>query len=491
MKTKLSAKKQLVQKIFFLFFLFCFYGLKTNAQQLITYPVPQAVVYSMHNDDYTVKVRKPGGEWQDLYEYNVKVDLDKPQDASMVYFDFSGTVEVFVRKNNENIQSVKVRPSSYQIKPIINGNTITFTLTEPKKISIEFNGDKLHNLHLFANAIEKNRPDSNDRNVIYFGPGVHYPKDTITKEFRIPSNKTVYIAGGAIFRGKFICDHVNNVRIIGTGIIDRPQEGVAINYSNNVEVEGIIFIDPSHYTVAGGQSKKITIRNVKSFSSQGWSDGLDFMSCSDVAIDDVFMRNSDDCIAIYGHRWNFYGNAKNYSVTNSTLWADVAHPINIGLHGDAKRGGDTLENIVFKNIDILEQDEDDPNYEGCMAISDGDLNLVRDVHFEDIRVDDFEEGQLFNIRALYNQKYGAGPGRGVQNIYFKNISYNGINNSASIISGLDKDHIVKGVTFENLRINGITVTNAEEGNIKVGEFASDIFFKAVQITKADSVKSTE
>jgi hypothetical protein len=334
---------QLILKILFTFFLVCFYWANTTAQQLITYPPPQAVVYSMHNDDYTVKVRKPGGEWQDLYEYNVKVDMDKPQDASMVYFDFSGSVEIFVRKNNGKLQSVKLRPSSYEIKPLINSNTISFTLNQPKKISIEFNDDKLHNLHVFANPIEKNRPDSNDANVIYFGPGVHYPKDSVKKIVNIPSGKTVYIAGGAVVRGKFICDSVKNVRIIGRGIIDKPQEGVSISFSKNIEIEGIIFINPSHYTVSGGASKNIIIRNIKSFSNQGWSDGLDFMSCSDVVVDDVFMRNSDDCIAIYGHRWNFYGNAKNYSVTNSILWADIAHPINIGIHGDTQRGGDTLE----------------------------------------------------------------------------------------------------------------------------------------------------
>ena len=32
-----------------------------------------------HNDDYTVRVRMPGGEWQDVFEYKVQVDLDKPQ----------------------------------------------------------------------------------------------------------------------------------------------------------------------------------------------------------------------------------------------------------------------------------------------------------------------------------------------------------------------------------------------------------------------------
>ena len=451
--------------------------IQMQAQELITYPAPKEVIYSAHNDDYTVKVRKPGGEWQDLYEYNVKVDMDKVQDASMVYFDFSGTVEVMVRKNNGNIQSARIRPASYGISPVINGSIIRFTLSRPRKLSVECNGDKLNNLHVFANAVETNRPNPADTNVIYFGPGLHLPKDSVKKVFSIPSGKTVYIAGGAIVRGKLLCDSVSHVRITGRGIVDRPQEGVEIKYSHHIEIDGIIFVNPRHYTVAGGASQHLTIRNIKSFSCQGWSDGLDFMSCSDVVIDDVFMRNSDDCIAIYGHRWNFFGNARNYTITNSTLWADIAHPINIGIHGNTDIGGDTLENITFKNIDILEQDEDDPNYQGCMAISDGDLNLVRNIRFEDIRVEDFEEGQLLNLRAVYNKQYNTGPGRGIENIWFKNISYRGGNYSLSVINGLDKDHMVKGVTFQNLRINGKLILNAAAGNIKVGEFAQGVVFK--------------
>jgi hypothetical protein len=471
-----------MQKFLSLIFFLGFYGLKTNAQQLITYPVPQAVVYSMHNDDYTVKVRKPGGEWHDLYEYNVKVDLDKPQDASMVYFDFSGTVEVFVRKNNGNAQSVKIRPSSYEIKPTLNGNSISFTLTEPKKISIEFDGDKLHNLHVFANPIET-FPTPGDTNVVYFGPGVHLPKDLPGDAFNIPTGKTVYIAGGAIVRGKLLCDKVENVRIIGRGIIDQPQRGVEIRHSRNVTVDGIIVVNPKHYTIFAGGSDHITVRNLKSFSANPWSDGLDFMSCCDVTVDDVFMRNSDDCIAVYGHRWEFYGDAKNYSVTNSTLWADVAHTINIGVHGNTEKTGEVIENLLFKNIEILELDEDDPSAEGCMAIQAADMNLVRNVRFEDIRVDDFQEGKLLQLTVAFFQKYNAAPGRGIENIYFRNISYNGINNSPSIINGLDKDHLVKEVTFENLCINGKLINSVEEANIKVGEFVKNITFKNPQPVK--------
>lgn len=452
-------------------------GQSLQAQQLVTYPAPREVIYSMHNDDYTVRVRKPGGEWQDLFEYKVKVDLDKVQDASMVHFDMEGPVEVMVRKNNERVSTVKIRPEVYAVQPQVKGNVITFTLQQPRKISVEFNGDKLHNLHVFANEIEKTRPAAGDTNVLYFGSGLHLPKDTARKAFIIPSNKTVYIHGSAVLRGMLVCDSVQHVRILGRGIVDQAPEGLIVHHSDSVEINGINFINPKHYTVSGGASRHLTIRNITAFSCQGWSDGIDLMSCSDVRIDNVFMRNSDDCIAIYGHRWKFFGNARNYLITNSTLWADIAHPINMGLHGNTNTVGDTLENITFRNINILEQDEDDPDYEGCMAITCGDFNLVRNIRFEDIRVDDFEEGQLFNIRVVYNSKYNTGPGRGVRDIYFKNITYNGSNTTYPVIKGLDKDHSVEGVTFERLIINGKLITHAAGANLKVGPFASGVTFK--------------
>src|SRR5687767_15487669 len=105
----------------FVFSVILFCCMDVSAQQLITYPAPQAVGYSMHNDDYTVRVRKPGGKWQDLYEYNVKVDEVKGtshhvENASMCSFDFSGEVEVLVTSNKGNIQQTRIRPLSYGIK---------------------------------------------------------------------------------------------------------------------------------------------------------------------------------------------------------------------------------------------------------------------------------------------------------------------------------------------------------------------------------------
>ena len=45
----------------------------------------------------------------------------------------------------------------------------------------------------------------------------------------------------------------------------------------------------------------------------------------------MFCRNSDDCTTAYATRKGFSGSTRNVRMRNSTLWADVAHPIFIGM----------------------------------------------------------------------------------------------------------------------------------------------------------------
>ena len=446
--------------------------------EIVTYPVPLDIYYARHNDDYTVKVRQLGEkDWVDLYEYNVKVDMDTQSDATMVQFDFSGKVEVLIQKNNGEIHSAVVRPLSKGVRSEIDGNCLLFTLDKPQKLSVEFNGDRLNNLHLFANPIISEVPDKNLPNVMYFKAGIHEPADQDTKSFHIPSNTTVYLEGGAVLKGKLVCDSVENVKILGHGMLLEPQQGISIAYSKNILVDGLTVINPRHYTLSGGQSTGITVRNLKSFSYQGWSDGLDFMSCSDILIDDVFMRNSDDCLAFYAHRWDFYGDCRNIRVLSSTLWADIAHPINIGTHGNTETGDEVLENMLFQNIDILEHDEDDRDYQGCMAINVGDHNLARNITFEDIRVENIQEGQLFHLREMYNQKYNTGPGRGVKDITFRNIYCTGKYVNPSLIEGYDKDRTIDNILFENIVLNGKRVTSLDELNIEKKDYVNKVRLK--------------
>ena len=150
--------------------------------------------------------------------------------------------------------------------------------------------------------------------------------------FRIPSGKTVYVAGGAVMMGQLLMDSVENVRLLGRGIVDHTVKmGIRISNSKNIYVEGLFATQ-----CATGGSEHVTIRNVKSISYYGWGDGMNIFASRHVLFDNVFCRNSDDCTTVYGTRLGFTGASSDIAMRHSVLWADVAHPIFIGIHGDTK-----------------------------------------------------------------------------------------------------------------------------------------------------------
>jgi hypothetical protein len=463
---------------------------------LKVYPAPQG---ALQNTDFTVKVRIPGQPWQDLPEYLVKVDqvkgtAHKEENASMSYFDFSGPVEVAVTFNKGAVQAARIRPLSYGIKHEINSNTITFTLVKPANLSVEINGDLFHNLHLFANPIDDFVPNAKDTNLLYFGPGIH---EVPGGKLKVPSGKTVYLAGGAVLKAQVLVQHVRDVRIKGRGMVDQSVKmGVRIAYARNISVEGIFSTQ-----CATGGSDSVTIRNVKTMSYYGWGDGMNVFSSNNVLFDGVFNRNSDDCTTVYGTRLGFTGGCKNITMQNSTLWADVGHPILIGTHGNTPNP-EILENLNYINIDILDQKEPQLNYQGCLSINTGDNNLIRNVRFENIRVEDFRQGQLLNVRVFFNAKYCTAPGRGVEDVLFKDITYNGKNAETSIIAGYDETRKVKNIVFENLVINGTLITDDMPGKPKwyntgdmarifVGEHVEGVVFRKTTADKKEAMTGNE
>ncbi|MDQ1909674.1 glycosyl hydrolase family 28 protein [Paenibacillus sp. GD4] len=460
-------------------------------------------------DDYRVWARIPGEPWKELFVYEVKVDMHQVRQASMVYFDMEGEVEVKVAGDRAFVQNAIIRPLSAGIRFTEEGNSLSFVLNKPCKLSLEVNGDRFSNLHLFANPLETDAPSPEDEGVlvlkpaihrtediyrlaaepvkpggrppkvIYFSPGMHYLEETI---LRIPTGKTIYIAGGAVVAGSLVCDHAEDVVIRGRGMLYLSDfhrfsafRGVRIVFSRNITVEGIITLDPPHYSIYIGKSEHVRISNFKSFSTRGWSDGIDMMASKHITIDDVFLRTSDDCIAIYGSRWDYKGDTRDVTVTNSILWADVAHPLNIGTHGDHARGGDVIEDIRFRNLDILEHHEPQPNYWGAMSINAGDNNIVRNVSYENIRVEDFELGQLVDIRVVLNKDYNPVPGQRIENITFRDISYSGKCSHKNRIYGYDPERRVSGVEFVNLCINGKRVLDPLE-HFDINAFADNVTF---------------
>ena len=457
--------------------------------------------------DYDVFIQPRGAkEWTKIDTYMAKVNAPvgdnkhRVSEISYSVFDFTGDVFVRVVCHNKKYQSVKVRPD-YKgvIANVQSDSTVQFLLFQPENVSVEFDGDITNNLLIFtskpvATADEARKQAKKDRrDFVYYGPGL-YTDDTI----RVKSNTTLYLAGGAYFTGTFAINDAENVSILGRGIARPPRgyEGCHVHRSKNVLIDGLVV-----NTCPVGGSNGVTLHDVRSISHPGWGDGLNVFASSNVLFDRVFCRNSDDCTTAYATRKGFEGSVRNVRMTNSTLWADVAHPIFIGLHGNATESehlrthpelGDTIEGLVYENIDILCQSEPQVDYQGCLAINCGDNNLVRNVLFDNIRVENLHQGCLLHVKVGWNDKYCAAPGRGVENITFRNIrqtiSAPLLPSPLSIINGYAPDRAVRNITFEGLKINGRTLYDDMPGKprwyktadyvpIFIGNHVENVVFK--------------
>ncbi|CAM5483311.1 hypothetical protein SPURM210S_01879 [Streptomyces purpurascens] len=116
------------------------------APKLVTYPRPAAMPT---NTSFKVRVRTaPDGEWQtldiwrpQLSEINATTGSSKVYNSSLAYFDFQGSVEVEVTYLKGGTGKVRVRPDSYGIKPEVGGDTLRFTLDQPRKVVVQINDD--------------------------------------------------------------------------------------------------------------------------------------------------------------------------------------------------------------------------------------------------------------------------------------------------------------------------------------------------------------
>ncbi|MFA5469936.1 MAG: endopolygalacturonase, partial [Bacteroidales bacterium] len=410
----------------------------------------------------------------------------RQSEISYAMFDFSGDVFVRVVCKNKQFKTVKIRPA-YRgvIANRQNDSTLQFMLFQPENLSIEFDGDLTNNLLLFTSKPVQSSTEARKearqqgRDFVYYPPGYYDQADTIY----LKSNTTLYLAGGSYFKGTFAIDDAENVSILGRGIARPPRgyEGCHVYRSKNVLIDGLIL-----NTCPVGGSDGVMLHNVKSISHPAWGDGLNVFASSNVTYDRVFCRNSDDCTTAYATRKGFSGSVNNVCMKNSTLWADVAHPIFIGIHGDARQM-DSIVNLRYENIDILCQAEPQLDYQGCLAINCGDNNLVHNVIFDNIRIEGVLQGSILQVKVGYNQKYCAAPGRGVENILFRGIRYYGPEPNMSLILGYNEQRLIKNITFEGLKINGRAIYDnmpgkpgwyktADMGKIYVNDLVENLKF---------------
>ena len=102
--------------------------------------------------------------------------LNQTEEAAFISFEGDETVKISVTASVP-VQKAIVRPLPKKVNPVINGNTVEFSISEYGGYVLEVNGQ--HNaLHLFYNPprdfkSEAKKEKLSGRTVLYYGEGVH------------------------------------------------------------------------------------------------------------------------------------------------------------------------------------------------------------------------------------------------------------------------------------------------------------------------------
>ncbi|MBR1427040.1 MAG: hypothetical protein IJ581_06265 [Paludibacteraceae bacterium] len=304
------------------------------------------------------------------------------------------------------------------------------------------------------------------------------------------SGDTIILDPAKYYAGQIQVHNCRDVVIDGRGATLRPDErgfGVEIRNSRNITVRNLITSQ-----VPTGASDSVLIENVRCYSYGPWGDGLNIFASSHVTLRGCYCETSDDCMTVYATRKGYAGSSRHILVEDCVFNPKVAHPIFIGLHGAASEGEDrtridTIEDLTFRRIRILNQHESQVDYQGCMAIVAGDNNVVRNILFEDITVEHIHRGSLLTLRIFRNEKYCQAPGTVIEDITFRRITAPD-EGELSVIQGYSPDRPVRNITFDHLVIDGRHIHDTMPGKPRwyktsdmcrflVGPYVENLIFK--------------
>lgn len=429
-----------------------------------TYPAPEGVVASTR---YAVEM---DGRSVFIHE----TQAVNGGTAAFGSFDFRGTVAVAVRMTRPAgapAPDVKIRPLSWGITPRVQGDTVHFTLDQPRHVTLEVDGFD-HALHLFANPIDDEPVDPCDPAVIYFGPGVH---DIETFDLR--SGQTLYLAGGAVLRcrlipgekpreeknwaGQKVYRHLvtaadaDGVRIRGRGVIDMSQlpwharSGIMIVRSRDVLIEGITIVDAPAWNIATFECTDVRVENVKLLGHRLNSDGVNLCNTQRGRVTRCFSRTNDDAFSVKTTRPAPAQPSADIVVTDCVVWNERAR--GIGITSETRRD---INDVTFRNIDIIRDFANKPEWLcAAMAVLVSDSGTMRGITFEDIRIE-HSEGTLFR-GWIGSDMWGHDKTRGhVDGLTFRQVQYVGGGRPILQFDGFNAEHRFRNVTLDHVTIAG-------------------------------------
>ena len=388
--------------------------------------------------------------------------------------DFADAVRVKVEKRS-GFSRVAVRPSAYGIttKESASSNTVEFTLPayEKRKVSVEFDGDRYHNLFLMPSRPDTRKPAVSGGNVSYYGPGEHTEGIIVLTE-----GQTLYVDEGAVLYPQNIQVRGNGVTIAGRGVISGEKmrhwgeefsnADVMIDVQGNkheggytdFRIEGVTMIDAPSWCLRVMNTDNVAIENINMIHWDLNGDGIDLCTVTGATINDCMLRAYDDCITLkVRSNADPYGNVHDIRITNCIIWGDYARGIVVGPEcGNVWWASGDIRNIEIRNCTVLEAARGQ-----ALAIMQelGDFSeaggpaLIDNVLFEDCVVDNIHSSGT----PIYTSQVNKGESCEMKNVVFRNVTI--LDGLGCQPSRINVNNTYTSIDFDNLIYNSRKITS--------------------------------
>lgn len=472
--------------------------------RVVVYPAPKGEILS---EDYVVEV---DGNLIPVYK---AITQHHDKKYSIAYFDISGNVTIKI-KSKFSLNKLNIQPICYNICPKVQGSVAIFDMNEPHDISFEPDGCNSP-LLLFVNNLEGNAPNIDNPNLVYFGPGEHNPEGGLIK---LHSGQTLYLAGGAVVNAGVEATG-DNITICGRGILDGSDwehnagpTDFMINakHCNNFVMKDVILKGSYYWTIVPQECDRVLIDHVRLAGSRvGNDDGIDPCNSSNVTIRHCFFRTDDDSVSPKGITRAggelLSSSVENILVEDCVFWVDFANVFRIATESSSP----ALRNFTARNIDVIHFPDRD-RVQIFWLHPTGEMPM-ENLTFENVRINGAvpynlikmtPELKLVGTRPIIqptpnDKKVGSGrrgigsrgygefvviPSYGpyIHNVTFRNITTYGSSarkgeRGRVVMQGVDKQHDVLGVTFDNVCYYDESI-NESNTRVVFGKFVDFVRF---------------
>ena len=148
----------------------------------------------------------------------------------------------------------------------------------------------------------------------------------------------------------------------------------------------------------------------------------------------------------------------------------------------AARRARVIGNVTFHGCDILRTSNICGDIAGALAIICLDDTLIRNVRFENLRVEHPIEVPInfFFAESMFTGQIAGTKqpdGGTLRDVLVHDVSFTGGAWRRSFLRSLDARHVVENVRFRNLAIHGWPIRSVEAGRFVINEFTRDVRFE--------------